>query len=152
MAFRDGKSSCLLCDDGSGTTPAPTPDFVSWDADCLSSDEVGHFIYVTGVPIGGFRQVAKCEPTDSAKMPSPGIIISKSNATRCVVQVLGELATTGLSPGVDNRYWIGADSKLANAPPATPASGTIVVQVAGVALEGSILMLRPDLNPVKLRG
>lgn len=149
MAFRDGKKACVLCDQG--TSPSPTPGTESWDADCLATDEVGHFVYITGPSVAGVRQVTKVDITNPATMPAIGMIVSKATPTRCTVQVLGEVATAGLSPGTTSRYWVGADSKLSNIPPAK-ISGKIVVQVAGAALDNSVFMLRPDLNPVKLRG
>ena len=152
MAFRDGKRACALCGEDGGGGTAPNPEFVSWEADCLASDEVGHFVYVTGPSVGGFRQVTRVDVYDSTTMPAIGVITAKETATRCTVQVLGELTTPSLSPAIDRRYWVGADSKLADAPPAKIPDTIVVVQVAGTPLDSNVLMLRPDLNPVKLRG
>lgn len=152
MAFRNGKASCSLCETGGGGGPDPTPSDESWDADCLASDELRDFVYITGPSVGGFRQVTKVDVYDPTTMPAIGVITAKASATRCTVQVIGELSTPGLSPSIDRRYWIGADSKLADAPPARLPGKMVIAQVAGTPLDSSVLLLRPDNNPLKLRG
>ncbi len=121
-----------------------------WEADCIATDTAGDFVYVTGASVGGVRQVTRVDVFDPDTMPSVGVIILKRTTTRCVVQAFGEIAAVGLVP--QGRYWIGTDSRLAANFPPRPVGGIVVAQVVGVALDTTALLLRPDLNPFKLRG
>lgn len=121
-----------------------------YEAGCLATDAVGHFVQITGPKVAGYRQVSKVDIEDSTTMPAIGVIIEKSNITSCFVQAWGELEYSGLVEGT--RYWVGADSKLADMPPSRVSGKIVVAQIVGVALEDEILLLRPSLNPVKLRG
>jgi hypothetical protein len=121
-----------------------------FEAVCTAADLAGDFVSINGPESAGFYSVGKVDPLVSATMPAIGVITSKSTATRCFVQTLGELAAIGLTPG--GRYWIGRDAQIAASWPVPLAGEVIVVQVVGVALTATKLLLRPDLSPVKLRG
>lgn len=121
-----------------------------WEADCIATDTAGDFVYITGSSVGGIRQVEKADVFDTSKMPAVGVIVLKRTTTRCVVQAFGEISAVGLVPQA--RYWVGTDSRLASAFPPRPVGDIVVAQVVGVALDTTALMLRPDLNPFKLRG
>jgi hypothetical protein len=69
------------------------------------------------------------------------MIVEKATTTRCLVQVLGEIAVSPaiLVPG--RPYFIGLDSLLTNIPPA-PAPGTrAAVQAVGTAIDDGRLLL-----------
>jgi len=121
-----------------------------WEADCIATDTAGDFVYITAAEVGGIRQVEKADPYNVSKMVGVGVIVLKRTTTRCVVQAFGEIAATGLVP--QTRYWIGADGRLAATFPPRPVGGIVVAQVVGVALDTTVLMLRPSMNPYKLRG
>lgn len=117
---------------------------ISFIAACLATDLVGHYVYITAS-----RAVTKVNISDSTTMPSVGQIIEKSSDTICRVQTIGELITgETLIPGA--RYWIGDDSRLLPNPPSVPPSEYRMAQVVGVALEEHKLILRPDMQAVKL--
>ena len=122
-----------------------------FEADCLASDAVTDFVYITGDTVGGFYQVTKVDPYVPATMPAVGYIAEKSTATRCFVQTLGVIEVAGgLTPG--GRYWIGADSRLDAAFPPRLSGQIVVAQVVGVALSSTDLLLRPEFQAHKLRG
>lgn len=143
MAFRNGKAACTLC--STGTVPPVASETL--DANCLATDEVGHWVHITAEPIAGLYQVEKVDVTDLATMPSIGVIISKSSATSCEIQTQGIVTTTGLTAGVP--YVIGLDSKLSASPPAPTAIGKTITQGVGTALSSTELLIAFDLIRIK---
>lgn len=121
-----------------------------FEADCLGTDAIGDFIYFTANPVSGYYQVAKVDVTDPATIPSPGVIVQKTNPTRCFVQMFGVMAATGLV--MNQPYWIGANAQLSDSPP--PRQGGLIVysQVIGIGMSGTELLLRPQLMRHGLRG
>lgn len=112
-----------------------------FQADCLASDVVGMFVYVTGSAVLGIPQVTKVDIQIFGKYPAVGMIIEKSTATRCLVQVFGEIAVSpaALVPG--RPYFVGLDGTLTNIPPA-PAPGTrAAIQAIGTAIDDGRLLL-----------
>jgi hypothetical protein len=81
-----------------------------------------------------------------AQMPAVGLIVSKSSTTDAVVQVEGEYRTTALVTG--RRYFINHLKHLAIAPPDPPSGGRVVVQIVGVALDPTRLLLAPNFSTV----
>ena len=127
-----------------------TPGAFKFPANCLSSDSVGDFVYVSGPLIGGLRQVAGVNITAPATMPAIGVIISKSDTQTCVVQVQGEYTLAGLTPG--KRYWLDTLRHPSIAPP-TPAVGAqAVAQCVGIALDETTLLLTPGGITFTLQG
>lgn len=119
---------------------------ISFEADCLATDDVGHFVYITGP-----GAVTKVDIEVASTMPSIGPIVEKISTTRCRVQTIGEYWTAEtLVPGT--RYWISGISKLQGTPPTPAPASYIMAQVVGVALEENKLILRPDMQAVKLQG
>jgi hypothetical protein len=107
---------------------------------CFVTDLVGDFVYIMGDKVGGTYQVSKADIDDVSKMPSVGVIVSKSSASDAVVQVLGLIRGlySGLTP--QKRYFLGADSR----PSATytrPTTGFRLVQVVGIAVASDELLL-----------
>ena len=47
------------------------------DADCLISDSIGKWVYVTGPSISAMYQVSTADPYDANKLPAFGIIVEK---------------------------------------------------------------------------
>jgi hypothetical protein len=104
------------------------------EVDCLATDAVGDFVYVTGADA-----VARVDPTNAAKMPAVGIVVKKPSATRALVQFSGAVtALVVLTPGT--RYFIGSSGQAATSPPAGP--GRRYAQPVGIALAPNVLMLR----------
>jgi hypothetical protein len=105
-------------------------------ANCLLTDLVGDWVYVTGDKIGARYQVQKVDPTDVAKMPVAGVIVSKTSSTECVVQI-GGIARglySGLTPGV--LQLVGLDARPTESL-ARPAAGVRVRQVVAVTLSAT---------------
>lgn len=119
------------------------------DANCLSSDSVGDVVYVSGDSVGGLIQVTKADITDFHKMPGVGVIVIKSTPTDCRILRYGLLSGSGFLPG--KLHFLGADGRPTPTPPvATPSSGNVFVQVVGVAMDSSRLLLNPSFNLTKV--
>ncbi len=125
--------------DGSGNDESQMVDGRAFAADCLVSDVVGMFVYVTGPAILEIPQVTCTDITTTGKYPAVGVIIEKSTSTRCFVQVLGELDTSALDPG--KTYFVGADGFMTSLPPIPTPLGKVAVQAIGVALDTGRLLL-----------
>ena len=120
--------------------------------DCLSADEVGDCVRVTGAQVDGRVQVTSVDPTNPGEDQAVGIIVDKIDSTTCVLVFQGRMRDvyTGLVPG--KRYWVGPDAKLTDVRPSpAPAGGTYHLQLMGVALDDEELMLDPQM-PTILRG
>lgn len=123
-------------------------------ADCLATDLVGDFVYITGDPVAGFYQVTKVDITDSSNLPTIGVIINKSSTTRCTVQRFGIVdVSTWPSPptlNANSNYWIGFDSQISDSVP-VPVAGISLVQMVGKALSPTEMLLIVGANVYKLR-
>ncbi len=114
-------------------------------ADCTVDEVIGDFVYVMGDPVADRDQVRKANPANYDKLPTVGVVISKSADDKCLVQWLGETPAlfTGLSTG--EIYFLGADSKIAEVPPA-PVTVDMFVQPIGVAVAPDRVYIRPEAN------
>lgn len=114
-------------------------------ADCTPAEVVGDFVYISSPKVADRDQVRKADPSDYDKLPAVGVIISKPSSTTCLVQWMGETPAifSGLSAG--ELYFLGADAKLAEVPPA-PVSKDMFVQVVAVALSEDRAYVRPEGN------
>lgn len=116
-------------------------------ANCLSSDLVGDLVYITGPSIEGLLQVSRVDISDSTKVPSVGIIVSKASPTICRVLRSGVFSTGSLVSG--KLYFAGVDGRPTEIRPvATPSK--VFVQVVGVALDASSLLVSPSFNMVRV--
>ncbi len=121
-----------------------------FDAKCLSSDNVGDCVYITGVDVAGKHQVAKSDITNYLKVPVMAIIVSKSSSTTCVLHWLGPLQDfSGLTPG--RVVFAGADGRPTQVVPVPSSGNSNYLQRIGVALSNDTILFIPDLNLVKLR-
>lgn len=120
--------------------------------DCLSTDAVGDFVYLTADRIGSIVQVETVDITDLLKMPAIGVIIEKPDTTKCRIQTSGivEGVFTGLVP--QRRYFIGTDGRLTLTAPVPGASETYYVQHAGMAIGTDALYLDLEKIPIKRVG
>jgi hypothetical protein len=119
-------------------------------ADCQASDAVKDVVRVSADAVLGVYQVTKIDITALPTEIVVGVIISKATATRCIVQVGGQVAGiyTGLTPG--RTMFVGDDSKLTHTVPTHPATGVKSVYHAAMALAGDVLLLNIQ-TPSKLR-
>lgn len=116
-------------------------------ADCTVAEEVGDFVYISGDRVAGEDQVRKAIPSNDAKVPAIGVIISKPTTTTCVVQWDGETPSifSGLTTG--KTCYLGSNSKVATKPP-TSLTG-MITQIVGVAVDNDTLYLDMDSTLVK---
>lgn len=132
---------------GAGPGPGPFIDSV-FTGVCVAGDAVGDLMYMTGAG----KTVAKVDPTNNAKMPAIGCIISKSSATSCVIQTndLVSSVYTGLTPG--KMYFAGTNSKPTLTRP-TPGVGlTLLVQPVGFAIDTNLFLMTPGTAIARIRG
>lgn len=127
--------------DGSSNDEAQMANGRAFNADCLSSDSVGMFVYITGPAILSILQVTCADITTTGKYPAVGMIVEKSSATRCFVQVLGELdiSPSNLIPG--KTYFVGTDGHMTSLPPVPVPFSKIAIQAIGLAIDTGRLLL-----------
>lgn len=115
-------------------------------ANCLSSDAVGVFVYISGPAVGSIPQVTQVDITVSGKFPAAGIIVEKSDPTTCLVQVRGEVEVSpaALVPG--KPYFVGLDGVITNLPPAPLPGVTAAIQSIGIAIDTGRLHLNVHPN------
>lgn len=114
-------------------------------ATCQATDQVGDLVYISGDSTAGVIQVTKVDITDYSKMPGVGAIISKSSSTQCMILRYGILSVSGLIPG--RTYFVGFDgTPTATRPVVVVVGQKAFVQVIGVAMDSSRLMLNPSFN------
>lgn len=121
---------------------------VTMEVACQLTDAVGDFIIPTA---GAVRTVRKVDITNPALTPTIGVIISKPTSTTATIQTAGavEGIYSGLAPG--QRYFVGATARPTAWPISGVSSGTeYSVQVVGVALDSSSLLLMPNANMTQL--
>lgn len=123
-----------------------------FQADCLASDVIGHFVYVTGPSVSSVPQVNKVDIRVQGRFPAVGMILEKSSFTRCLVVVFGEVAVSPavLVPG--KTYWIGLDGKLTATFPAAGVGECVATQVLGYAIDTGRLLINPERRPTILVG
>jgi len=117
-------------------------------ADCLGTDEIGDFVYVTGDTVLGRHQVTRVDVDDVGAMPAIGVITAKATATECTVRRFGDVAAVGLTPG--GVYFVDTDSQIKLGPPVHPPVGTRHVQRVGVAIDSTTLMLESTSNIIRI--
>lgn len=118
-------------------------------ANCLAGDLLGDVVRVSGDLSGGLYQVTKINiVTANPELPL-GLIVEKLAATKCVVQVGGEVSGvyTGLTPG--GQLFVDLSSRLSHDVPTHPIAGVKWVYPAAQALSSNTLLLRIQL-PTKL--
>lgn len=114
-------------------------DFVM--ADCLLADVGGDVVRVTGDAVNGVYQVSKLDLTTTPTEVVFGLIVSKVNDTRCVVQVGGFVSGlySGLTPG--KILFVGDNSRLTHTVPSRPGSGVKSIHHAAMAIAADVLLL-----------
>jgi hypothetical protein len=113
-------------------------------ANCLSSDDEGFAVYITGDMIGDRHQVSKIDIDSESPITGYGfgVIRSKESATECVVQTGGILSGvfSGLVPG--RRLFVSTTGTLDDVVPPKPSGGTVRHwQKAGYALTTSSILI-----------
>ena len=115
-------------------------------ANCLVTDVVNDWVYVTGPAVAGLAQVAKVDVASSAKMPAIGIIISKSVPITCSVMLWG-IVVPGLALTPQKVYFLDTTSQIT---PSVPATRPIFLQSVGQALDDTRFLVKPSITYTKL--
>jgi len=113
-------------------------------ANCLATDDVGDVVHISGDSVVGRFQVTRVDVLDYSKMPGIGVIVSKASPTECMILRYGILNVSGLIPG--KTYFVGVNSRPTNIPPVAPLGGKVFIQVVGVAMDSTKLLLNPSFN------
>jgi len=113
-------------------------------ANCLATDNVGDVVYVTGDAIGGKFQVSRVDITDPLKVPGVGLITSKSAPTDCKILRYGVIGVPALTTG--KIYFVGSNGRPTDVRPVALPGGKVFVQVMGVAMASSLLLVSPSFN------
>jgi hypothetical protein len=118
-------------------------------ADCLVTDVVGDVVRITADAIGGVFQVSKLDITAVPIELGVGVIVAKATATRCSVQIGGQVVGlyTGMTPG--KMLFVGTDSRLTQSVPTRPTIGVKSNYHAAMALSSDTLLLNFQ-SPVRL--
>ena len=110
-----------------------------FQAACSSGDAVGSAVHlVVGVSP---RTVSTADPSDIAKMPAVGVVISKSSPTNCVVRWRGESEPVYLGLSTGKPYWVGDDGLPSYSPPTGPPGSVRFAQFLGYSTESTKLLL-----------
>lgn len=113
---------------------------------CLSTDQVGDAVYVSGPKVGGLYSVSKVDIDDEVtpNMVAMGIIKEKISATQCFVQTTGILTGvyTGLTPGA--RLFVDTDGGLLEGPPPPSPTARRLYQYIAVAMSADAIMIDPQ--------
>jgi hypothetical protein len=132
------------------TTPIGSATRSILEANCLATDTVGDAVRITGDTVSGKYQVTKVNIDVIPTMPAIGIIIRKTSTTACEVQVSGVVRDVYTGLTFHKRLFIDTTGKLIEGPPARPTTGFRAVQVMGVVLDATALLLDVE-SPIILR-
>jgi hypothetical protein len=119
-----------------------------FEADCPAGVLAGDVVYMSADKVGGVFQVDKVDITDETKMPAVGIVQEKESATRCRVMVKGLFISSGLTRG--KKYAVSTSGTLTATNPTPPGSGYAIIQVMGVAISDTELLLNPSFQTWRL--
>jgi hypothetical protein len=134
----------LQASSNQGTASQGVPAF------CLVTDAVKDVVHISGPKIGEYYQVTKVDIDDLGTMPGFGIIIRKLSDTICIVQTSGVVSSVyaGLTPS--KPLFVGTDARLTDVvTPHKPTPGSRVLQIMGLALSASDLLLNVE-SPIIL--
>jgi len=126
------------------TNPSQLDEPLTFLANCQPTDVPGDLVYVSSPPVAGMQQVTRVDPTDFAKMPAVGVLVSKQASTLCTVCYFGVLPMLGLTS--TGRLFVGRDGRLT---PTAP-TGPVFLQVFGVSFQADQLLVRPSFEMVRL--
>lgn len=123
---------------------------VTVSAICKATDLVGDCVKIDDVKAGLLYQVEKVDIDLVGEKPAIGMIVAKSTATECTVQL------TGIVTGIHSRlsagqmYVVNVDGQITDTL-AAPSSGFRYFQVMGVATSDDEFLLNPSFPRTKLR-
>jgi hypothetical protein len=117
-------------------------------ANCLSTDNVGDVVRVSGDAVGGVIQVTRADISDHLKMPGIGLLLSKSSPTDCMILRYGLFSVTAFTPG--KIYFVGSDGRPTAVRPVAPLGGGVFVQTVGVALTSTQFLVNPSFNMTRV--
>lgn len=121
------------------------------EVNCLAGDVVGNCVYISGDKVGERWQVATADPTDAAKMPAVGVLVSKQTSTTGMIQLFGPCDLfTDMTPG--QAVLVGQNGDLLDEVPSIPAGDFFWAQQIGVAAASDILLLSGSQRMMRYSG
>jgi len=117
----------------------------TFEANCLVTDLIGHWVFVTAEPIAGRAQVTKVDIGDATTMPAVGVIVAKTaSPLECTIQWMG---TTSIYGSLDRSrpYFVSSASTITKVPPSTISPFTHLQKI-GIALDSGTLLIIPNVN------
>lgn len=104
-------------------------------------------MYIRADMVAGRYQVETVDIDDPTKMPAIGVIVSKSTATECIVQLAGIMrgVLSGLTPNAI--LFATTSGTLGESVPAAPLSGQRLVQQIAQAISSTDIMIK-ILGPI----
>jgi len=107
---------------------------------CLSGDTIGNCMRIRDVRVNGKWRVETADPSDRAKMPAVGVLISKSTPTVGIVQLFGVVDLfTEMVPG--QPLLVGFNGELLDEIPTLAPGEYFWAQQIGVAVSNDLLMM-----------
>jgi hypothetical protein len=111
---------------------------------CRTTDNIGDIVHIYSDSVNGITQVEKVSILDYAKMPGVGVIVSKDTHSNCRILRYGILSMGSLIPG--KTYFVGLDGRPTGVRPVPPEGGKVFIQVLGVAMDSTRLMVNPSFS------
>lgn len=117
---------------------------------CLSSDEVGDFVHISGDRVDDKYTVTKADPEDEAKMPAVGVLLEKISDTEARMQLLGPcLLFSGLD--ITKPAYVLGSSGIQTGLPSVGGNGYVMVQQLGIPVASDRLLLTGNIRMTKRR-
>lgn len=115
---------------------------IEYEMTCSSDVFVGACVYVSGPGVGVVPAVSLADPSNPAKMPAVGVVVSKASPTTGVVRTVGAVARPGgVTPNAV--YIVGPDSRLLDSASLPVSPRPYVVQWMGQGLSSGLVELVP---------
>lgn len=124
----------------------------SQEVACLTSDAVGEIMCIRDVQtVTGRWRVQRADPSDIAKMPGVGILISKQTPTTGVMVRVGPVENIFSGLDVTKSVFVGASGTLVQVPPSPGPGGFMRVQKFGYPVAADVVWLTGEIGQVIIR-
>lgn len=115
------------------------------EVECLSGNQIGDWVYISGEPVGDRWTVDKADIYDRDKMPTMGVLIEKTDTTQGIIQIIGPCDIfTGLDI-TESTAWLGSTGIQYTVPNPGPG-GYAVVQRIGKAIAEDVFWISGSLE------
>lgn len=120
-----------------------------FDALCSASLQLGDSVYVSSEMVGDTYVVDRADPYFIERMPAIGIVVLKYSDERCKVRIRGFVSSSYGPLDLNRRYFIGDVGRPTATPPSPDPSGSVFIQVLGVATDVDQLLIEPNWQIIK---